>query len=154
MGEQLKVFRRTFTITPTVDTSAYGAGDAVDVLQSIIDAVRGADQAGIIEQVSVVDASGQDAPLDLIFYQSAVTDGTDNAAYDPSETDLKEVVGHISILAADYSTLANNSVATVDSNLQLQFENTTTLRFQIVSRGTPTYAGADDLQIRLVIKQD
>lgn len=154
MGESIKTYRRTFTVTPTVDTSAYATGDAIDVLQTIADFLRGADQAGIIEQISIVDASGQDAPLDLIFYQSTVTGGTDNAAYDPSEADLKESAGHVSIVAADYSTFANNSVATVTPNFQLQFEDTTSLRFQIVSRGTPTYAGADDLQIRLVIKQD
>ena len=154
MGELLKIFRRTFTVTPVVDTSAYAAGDAIDVLQSIDDAVRSADQAGIIEQISIVDASGQDAALDLVLYTSVVTDGVDNAAYDPSEADLKESVGAVSILATDYSSLVNNSVATVQPNFHMQFNATTTLRFQIVSRGTPTYAGADDLQIRFVIKQD
>jgi len=154
VGEAIKVYRKTFTVTPTVDTSIYAAGDAVDGLQSIIDVGRSADQSGVIEQISIVDASGQDAPLDLVFYQSAVTAGTDNVAYDPSEVDLKESVGSVSVLAADYSTLANNSVATVNPNFQFQFETTSTLRFQIVSRGTPTYAGANDLQVRFVIKQD
>lgn len=154
MGEQIKIFRRNFVVTPTVDTSIYAAGDAIDGLQSVTEAVRSADQAGIIEQVSIVDASGQDSALDLVFYQSVVTGGTDNAAYNPSEANLKESVGAISIAVADYSSFVNNSVATVKPSFHMQFEDTRTLRFQIVSRGTPTYAGADDLQIRFVIKQD
>lgn len=149
-----KVYRRTFTVNPTVDTNVYAAGDAIDVLQSVAEALRGADQSGIIEQVNVVDASGQDAELDLIFYRASVTDGTDNAAYAPSEAELKESAGVIKIVLGDYAAFGTPSVATVNPNLHLQFEGSKILRFQIVSRGTPTYAGADDLQIQFVIKQD
>lgn len=155
MGERIKIDRRIFDISPTVDTGIYAAGDAIDVLQTISDAGNQADQSGIIEQVILVDGAAQDAAIDLIFYEAVVTDGTDNAVYAPSLAELKQSLGTVSILAADYDDYgANGDVATVTPNFFFQMENTRNLFFQMVSRGTPTYSAGTDVQLRFIIKSD
>lgn len=154
MGELIKKFRRVKTQVLTVDTSAYTAGDAVDGLKTLTEALRGADQAGVIEQVVVADQDGQEAALDIFIFDSEVTGGTDNAAYAPLEAELKACLGVISVTAADYAATGNGSVATVNPSFSLQLESSQSLFFQVVTRGTPTYAGTDNLQVKFVINQD
>jgi len=155
VGERIKIDRRIFDITPTVDTSIYASGDAIDGLQTLTEAVNSADQSGIIEHITLIDGDGQDAALDLLFYEAAVADGTDNAAYAPTLLVLKQSLGTVSILAADYDNYgANGNVATVKPNFFFQMENSQNLFFQIVSRGTPTYAAATNVKLRFIIKAD
>jgi hypothetical protein len=155
MGELLKKFRRTKTVTLTVDiVGPYAAGDAVDGLQEITNFLRGADQSGFIEQVVVIDADNQSAGLDLFVFQESVTGGTDQAAYDPGEAEIKNCVGVISVVAGDYASTVNRGVATVKPNFHMQLNSSRSLFFQVVARTTPTFTGADNLQIKFIVNQD
>lgn len=149
-----KIYRRTFDLTATVGTAVYADGDAIGALHTITEAGREADQSGVLEQIILLDEAGQDGAIDLFFYRSAVTGGTDNAAYAPTDAVLADCVGIVSIAAADYKAAGTPSVATVTVNLPFQLENTRNLFFQIVSRGTPDYVAATDLKFRFVIKSD
>lgn len=159
MGESIKKYRRTKVLKSpnfVVSTSAYAAGDAVSTLQTVESAFRTADQAGVIEQIVVIDLDGQDADLDLFLYEPSddVTGGTDNAAYAPSDDELGQCVGILSVVSADYKAAGSSSVATVDSNLNLQMDKSQNLAVQVVARSAPTYSASDNLQIKLIINQD
>lgn len=149
-----KTYRREVSKTPTISTSIYASGDAISTIQTLSNILRQSDQSGVLRQVVIADADAQSAALDIVFFASQISGGTDNAAFAPSEADVKESVGHISVAASDYAALGSRSVATVDASLDIQLENSRNLYFQIVSRGTPTYTGTDNLKIRLIFELD
>jgi len=151
---EIKRLRRTFDVTPTVDTSVYASGDAIAVLQNFGGAVRSADQAGILKQLVLSDIDNQSSALDIVFYQEVVAGGVDNAAYAPSAAEIIESVGLVSVAGSDYVTIGSRSLATIDLTLDFQLDNSTALFFQVVSRGTPTYTTASSLQFKFVIEQD
>ena len=83
-----------------------------------------------------------------------MTGGVDNAAYSPSDAEMKEAVGMVSISAASYVTVGSRAIATVLTDFSFQMNQSENLYFQIVSRGTPTYTAADNLKVRVVLIQD
>lgn len=139
-------------ITPTVDTNIYASGDLIGAKNTIAINVASGFKAKLLE-VEVVDQAKQSAALDLMFFKAdpSNTTFTDNAALDVADADLLTHCGTINIPAANYAALADNSVATVrDVNLGLE-ANGTSLYMAIISRGTPTFAAATDLQITLTL---
>ena len=111
------------------------------------------DKAGIAS-LSFSDATGEESALDLLFFNSSITTGTNNTAYDLSEADSKEALGVVAVLAADYVATATASVARIAPDLDFQVSSGIVLFLQIVTRGTPTYAGANDLQLRVLIEKN
>jgi len=151
---RIKADRRVFVVTPVISTGIYASGDAIGPIQSILKAVSSSDQSGIISSFVISDEDGQDAPLDVIIFESSVTGGSDNAAYAPSQAEVNASVGAFSVLAGDYIAAGALSIATVKPAFEFQFDQSTTLFFQLVSRGTPTYSATDSLQLKFVIDQD
>ncbi len=70
---------RKVTITPTVDTAAYAAGDQVSTLQTV-DRLFPPRVGGEIVLITVLDKGIQSSPLDLFFFSRSVTVAADNAA--------------------------------------------------------------------------
>ena len=154
MGEARKLYRREFLVTPALSLSAYSSGDAIAGLTTLSQAVRSADQSGLVEQLIIEDADAQSAAMDVLLFESAVAAGTDNAAYALSKPDMKKLVGLIRVQAADYVIVGARSIARVSPAIHIQMNASQHLFAQIVSRGTPTYTASDSLQLRLVMNQD
>jgi len=136
--------------TPMVDivigTGAYTINDALGGLVEI-----DVPKNGVIMGVVIVDRDSEEDALDIIFFDRSVTVAADHdpAAY--SDDDLQFCLGQIKVVAGDYGTFAANSLATVD-NQGFAYETTSGhLFFQCVTRATPTYTAASDVQIRFSI---
>ena len=154
VGGRIVVVAATPVLGPDV---AYAAGDAVGTLLSFADAVRVVGGSGVIEAVIVADKAKQSAAMDLLLFDAnpGGTTVTDNAALTVADADLVKCIGVIPITAEDYHAIADNSVASL-RNLGAAFKVAagTTLYGVLVARGTPTYAGASDLVVRLAISQN
>ena len=136
-------------IVPVLDTNIYASGDILFIENIITAAARA--NAGTVTLVSV---SGYDLalttglPFELWFFNSEPTEVA-YAVNDPfgmGDADALLFVGYVSILATDYAGAANNCVFT-KRNIGLQMEALTGDDLYVigVTRGTPTYAAADDI---------
>lgn len=138
--------------TPTISTTAYAAKDAVGGLMTFANAVRASGGTCLVQSVQVVDKDQEMAALDLVLFDRSITAPTDNAAFDPTDTELTQCVGVIPITF--YADFNDNAVAIVN-NVGLECVlNGTDLFGVLVSRGTPTYTATSDIVVILTILQD
>ena len=93
----------------------------------------------VLMSVTVVDSNGQNASIDLIFFDEnpANTTFTNNASLDIDQADLHKIIGVVRINSDDYVPFADNSAASV-YDIGLPLENDT-MYACLVSRDTPTY---------------
>jgi len=104
----------------------------------------------------LTDAAKQDANIDLVLFDQDFTATADNAAFDPSDEDLANVIGIIPILSSDYADFNDNSAANVRQvGMVFKCNGTgTSLYGQMVIRDGDTYAATDDVTVKLLILQD
>lgn len=142
--------------TPTITNGAYHAKDAVGGLLTFAGAGRVAGGSGVIMGVTIIDHANQAAELVLVLYDRLFTATADNAAFDPSDADNLNCIGHIKIVAADYQAFNDNCVAT-KSGIGLPFQlpaGGQAIFGQLMCTGTPTYAATSDLTVKLRLLQD
>lgn len=141
-------------VAPTVDTSAYSAGEVVGGLLTIPIGANG----GILRKVKLTDADSEGAALALYLFHSLPTAFDDTDAFAPTIDDLNSLIARVDFAADNYATVnsldyvfatedADGTVAltgidcpTLDGNLYAY----------LVAVGTPTYAAADDLALEFV----
>jgi hypothetical protein len=140
---------------PTIETSAYASGDVIGEKLSLSDAARSLVSTGIISSVVIVDKDSEAVDIDVVFFDAnPAAFGNDNAAFDPTDADVANIVCVVSV--TDYYTFNDNSVG-IAQNVNCPFDlgsTNTTLYAALVSRGTPTYTAATDLTLRVGILQD
>lgn len=134
------------SVTPTLDTNAYAAGDLLFDSTAIAAAVRVNGGTAILQSITMLDKADQGVGMTLLFANAATDFGTLNAAPDPDDTESGTVIGHCAIVAADYIDLGANRVACI-RNIGLMLKAgaaTTSLYVAAVNgSGTPTYANGD-----------
>ena len=138
--------------TPTVTAGAYSADDAVGGLLTFANAARVAGGGGFIEGVLLIDDAGQDAATELWLFSETFTAMSDNAAWAPSEADLRNLVGIIDTAKGTYYAAGTPSVAVVEADQRFDLLGTS-LFGQLVTRGTPTYVATDDITVILEVRQ-
>lgn len=144
----------TIAVTPTVSSgSAYAVKDAVGALYTFANAARASGGSGRVEKVSIVDKGQQMVALDVVFFKATFTAPTDNAVFDPTDAELGDFIGHVSIYSGDYADFNDNSVATKLCDLPFSLTGTD-LFAAVVARGTPTYTSTSDLIVTLHVVQD
>ena len=141
---------------PAVDTSAYASGDligsAVIEFKSAL-GVGHKERAGLIQSVIILDAAAQAADLDVVFFDGDPTGTTftDNDAFAPAAADLDKMVGVAAV--TDWKSFSANALGQA-LNLAIPFVITNysgSLYAALVSRGTPTFAAATDVILRVNI---
>ena len=152
-----------YTMTPTLDTSAYADGDVMGTSSTgvtLYSSFPPSRVSGIIHDIRVVDKDKEAANFDIYVLDREVSMGTDNAAVSWSDADSLATQGIIQVTT--YLTSTNNSVSMVDET-DLPFlatvsgggpSDSAVLYFGFVSRATPTYTAASDLSIELKISLD
>lgn len=140
-------------VTPTISTAVYAAKDAVGGLMEFANAVRDSGGSGVLQTVVVVDRDQERASMDLVLFRTSITAPTDNAAFDPTDTELADCVGVIPIYTADYSDFNDNAVASRYAGLPFTCSGTS-LYGVLVARAAPTYTATNDLIVTLQINQD
>ena len=154
----LRVDPRTATTliaqTPTVSNgSIYAAKDAVGGVMTFANAARVSGEGGLLESVTIVDKGQQLATLDLVLF-SATVSATDNAAFDPNDSDLANCVGVIPISGGDWADFNDNSVAT-RAGIGLAYVCAATSLFGVlVARSTPTYTSTSDIIVTIGVVPD
>jgi len=138
---------------PTVSTSpAYTAKDAVGGKLTFANAARSTGGSITIQSVIVADKSQQQPSLELVLFDRDFTASSDNAAFDPADTDLPYVVGVIPV--SNWYDFNDNSIAT-RHGLQVAAKlEGTDLYGQLVTRTTPTFVSTTDITVALDIIQD
>jgi hypothetical protein len=115
------------TITPTLDTSAYTAGDVLFDTAAIAGAVR--TSGGQAKLVSVV----------LVFFRSNVSLGTINGAPNISDANAREIIGHVAFASGDFVDVGGSKIGCLKNiGLLLQPTTGTTLYVAGICAGTPT----------------
>lgn len=136
-----------------VDGNIYASGDLMGGKLTLSNAIRVAAGSGILQDIVVQDLTNQKAALDVVLFDSdpSTTTFTNNAALDVSDADLVRIIGHVSILASDYISFADNAVAT-KSGLAMPVDVAAgrNLYACVVCRGTPTYTANELGELLLV----
>lgn len=148
---------KTFTLTPNLSPSvAYASGDCIGGKFTLANAVRMSGGGGEIMSVTVADKVAQNAPIDLIVFDAdpGGTTFTDNAPLTIASADLLKINAIVGIVGANYNGFVGNSAACLANLRRVLNAVGTTLYACLISRGTPTYASASDLQVKVVIEQD
>lgn len=147
------------SFTPTINTSAYAANDALhtDGIE-LAGALKKVPASGKIVGVRVVDLANQKSELHLHFFDAepSASTVTINAATDFNDTELKDShLGFVTVAAGDYESLADNAVASVETNLPIKLDaGSRSIYVVVVSGGTPTYTSDADIKIDVFVEQD
>lgn len=159
----IKTIGQVFEITPVLTNFAtpYTANDQVGGINTISEAFQLYNPKSVIQSVTVIDKAKQNAALELYFFDELPTvASSDNAAMDVSDAEMADkCLGFVEVPAANYKTLANNSVGVAISAMNLLLKaaqtSTTISKLYMVARtsGTPTYGSISDLVIKLGIIQ-
>jgi hypothetical protein len=142
--------------TPVVTAGAYHANDVVGGIQTLANAVRLTGGTGVVQSLVISDLAAQNAILEIYLFSATPGTGvyTDNAAMDLDDTDALLCIGRIDVAAADYKSLADNSIAIV-KNIGLPIKVTGTSLFAVIrTPSTPTYAAVSDLKLTFGILRD
>jgi hypothetical protein len=147
---------RTMAQTPTVTAGAYVAGDAVGGLLTFTNAARAVSGGGVIKSVVIVDDAGQDVEMELWLFSQTFTPMADNAPWAPSEADLENLIGVVSTEDSAQGWLAAGTPSAIDIEVAKRFDLvlTANLYGQLVTRGAPTFAAADDVTVKVGVLQD
>jgi hypothetical protein len=133
-------------ITPA--NTAYHANDVIGGLLEL-DNVPTASGGLLVQSLSLADDDNEGAVLVVHIFDRKPTTIADHAAYAPSFADLKKRVSKIEIAAADYETI--NSLKIVDVDDVNDLAGNTQLWLYVVCVGTPTYAAATKIFVRLFV---
>lgn len=135
------------TLTLSLDTNIYASGDVLAATQEVPGwAAANASAQNFLQSLVLIDADDQKAAMDLVFFASNVSLGTENAACSIGDTDALQCIGTVPIETTDYLDLGGVAVATV-RNIGLSLL-TSTLYVAARSRGTPTHS-ASGLTLKL-----
>lgn len=141
-------------VTPTISTSQYTAKDALGDVMTFANAARASGEGGLLESVTVVDKAQQLATIDLALFSATVSGVTDNAVFDPADSDLLNCVGVIPISGGDWSDFNDNSLAT-RAGLGLAYKCAATSLFGIlIARSAPTYVSTSDISVTIGVVPD
>ncbi len=152
------------TKQPTISSAATGyvAGDVVGGVQTIPCGL-GADitttdsakaQLGsqnnaaplILNTLTVVEQSTQASGLDVFLFSTSPTLPADNAAFDITDTQMKDCIGVVNIPSASYRTAVSNCVQTVGGlNIVIQPVASGTVYAAVAVRSATTYSLASGL---------
>jgi len=113
-----------------------------------------AGNGAIIHSLELLDKDDQGGALDIVFLRSNVSLGTVNAPVSLSAANAAEVIGIVSITAADYVDLVNSQVVTVGIvGLVIQPTSGTSIFVSMISRDAKTYT-ASGLVLKVGIAED
>lgn len=138
--------------TPTVTNGAYGIGDAMGGLLTFSNAARASGGSIIIEAATLVDLSKTDPLVDLVLFDRTFTNTADNAPFDPSDSDILNIIGVIQFnIYADF----NDNSAAYRTGLGLAAKlNGTDLFGQLVTRSAVTLTSTSDITVILHMTQN
>lgn len=165
MGQLLTTACVEQILTPTLDTSAYAAGDRLGSIMTLSNVCR--NPGGMVELVDIllVDATATSGiSVDVLFFDSLPTVASaDNAAINISDAEMLKLCGSLSLLTGNYkSTASNGYIYATDLNMLMKpvapsasagiVTSSNLYALMVLRAGTPTFA-ANSIQLRMRFKQ-
>lgn len=139
------VYSRTFT--PVVTAGIYSANDVVGGRMSFF-----AGNNGVLRSVIATDKASVGMACKLYIFDAQPTTLADNAAFAPTEADLKKLIATIAIAGADWVTLATRDH--VQKAVEIPYRSpSSTLYAYLTCDATPTFLATDDLWFKLVMQR-
>lgn len=135
---------RQRSVTLSLDTSIYAAGDVLAATQEITEAVRARGFSSVLDQITVLDKDDQTAAdMTFVFFSANVALGTENAAPNISDLNAEKVLGVVKVVAADFVDVGGAKIGT-KSNIKLLVtpDDGTSIFFGVITAGTPTQTAA------------
>ena len=135
------------TVVPTITAGSYASGKIVGNAQAITLPVMPSNlQAGILDNLAVLDNANQAAPLTLIFFSVKPT-VVDTASFAWSASiPFANVLGIFNVLNADYVVLNSKAMVSYHGiSMALKAAAGQTVYVVVVTTGTPTYGTVHDL---------
>ncbi len=129
------------SVTLSLDTNAYAAGDVLAATQEVSNYVAIAGSKSWLQSVTVIDADDQKAAMDLVFLSSNVALGTENAAPTISDANAAYVLGIVRVAIGDYIDLGGVSVAT-KYGIGMSILAPQGLYLGAITNGTPTHTAS------------
>jgi hypothetical protein len=145
--------------TPVADLAAYATGELIGGKLTFAGALRSQTRAGFITSVTVLDKAAQavDLEVELFDEDPTATTFTDQAAFDPDDTDLGKMKTPILLGSTERFAYSDNSLHAIGSlSIQVGGKSTsgTILYGALVARGAYDGASASDLTVTICISQD
>lgn len=141
--------------TITVDTAAYSIGDSIGGKLTLTSAVASSGGTGILQNITVVDASNIKPALEILIFNADPTAATltDQAAIALS-TDVSKVIDRITINTSDYVTVAGIAIAKVNIGDVIQAVGSANLYAAINAVAAHDFVAATDLQVKFGFMRD
>lgn len=142
-------------VTLSLDTSIYQSGDVMADTQVVTGAMRTADGTGTLASIVVFDEDDQGVAFDLVFFSANRSLGTENGAPNISDANARDILGVVSIAAADFIDIGGVRIANkVNIGMPMRpATGTADVYVGAITRGTPTYTAAG-VRLRLGFTQD
>lgn len=134
------------TVTPTLDTNAYGSGDLLFDSTEVANAVRVNGTCAVLQSVTIIDKADQGAAFTLLIADTNTDFGTLNSAPDADDTEAATVIGWVPVATSDYIDIGGAKLACVRNvGLTLKAGAATTSLYVagVNGTGTPTYSDGD-----------
>ena len=132
----------------TTTAGAYSSGDVVGGKQTIDVA---AVDSGNLASFFIFDDDNIDADMKVYLFNKDVTSFADNEAFAPTIADLKNLIGVITIAAANYTTFAGNSFVikqlAINETIPYASNNGTVYAYAVLD-GIETYVTTTALTLR------
>lgn len=133
-------------LTFSLDTGVYADGDLLADTQELANAVLSAGGVAALQSVMVLDESDQKQPFDIVFFDANQSMGSENSAPNISDANAFDVIGVVTVAAADYKDIGGCSIAQLGvataARILKAASGQTSLWVALVSRGTGTYSAS------------
>lgn len=143
-----------YEITMSLDTNAYADGDVLADTQILSNILAVDSGTGIIHSIQLLDKDDQAGALDIVFFRTNVSLGTENSAVSISDANANEILGIVEIAATDYVDLVNSqSVTKTNLGIGCKGSGDKHLYIGLISRDTKTYT-ASGITIKVTVLLD
>jgi hypothetical protein len=139
--------------TPTVTAGGYSANDVVGG-EMAINGIPSSDC--ILQSVTIIDQSGQDAAIEVLIFEENITTPADNSAWSFTSGDEPKLLARVEVGASDYKAVGGGAASiaeirnlAIPISTQAKTNNAPTLYAVMVTTGTPTYVATDDITLKL-----
>ena len=145
----------TISVSLTGTAGAYSANDVNGGLITFPGAFDANTGKGVLTSVYILDKAATGTNKTLHLFNASVTSIADNAAFDPTDTELlTNYIGAVPITTHD--AFADNGVSYADGLAKPVYNlaGSTALYAYLVEDSTPTYASTTDVAVKISITRD
>jgi hypothetical protein len=142
------------TVTPTIDTSAYAANDAISPVLTLTGAGRET-LSTMLQNITVSDEGGEGKTINIVVFDTVpTTTFVANSPFDPSDAEI-DTIACIVTVSSHYSFSGGSNGASVANNVGCVIDTADGTAYAVaVATEAVTYDATDALTFRFHFIQD